>query len=326
MSDLIDRSADNLTCAVGIDLGGSKIAGALVRSDGDLLAFQELPTWAEEGEVAVVERIARMAQSLLKKAPQAGDLLGLGVGVPGQVEQTSGVVRGSVNLGWEVVPLRERLQAHLGSDLPIWLEIDANTSAIGEFLFGAGRDCSDFVYLGLGTGLGGAAFVGGRLLEGASHYALEVGHLTLDPDGPICACGKRGCAEILVSGPGLVALTRQFLAQPGIKTRLEANADLDPVRIVAAARKGDLLAQAAVQKVGTGLGQVMALCASLLNPARILIGGGLGLAAFDLLIPPALEALRAQTLAVIHQRVEVLSVACRTPAVGAAALAWYYHV
>lgn len=314
----------NAQCAIGIDLGANKIAAALVDIHGEPLVVRQVPTRPEEGVEAVVGRVAGLIDLLLQVVPLEQRLLGVGIGTPGHVDHATGVVRGAVNLGWAEVPLRDLLQARLKRDIPLWLQIDSNASAVGEFKFGAGHNCPDFVYLGIGTGLGGAAFCGGRLLEGASHYAMEVGHVSLDPQGPPCVCGQHGCAELLLSGPGLLNLTQRHLMEMREPTRLYLNAELEPAAIVRAARREDPLALTVFAEFSKQLGTVMAFCASLLNPARILIGGGLGLAAFDLLLPGAQAELQRRTLPVIHQAIQIVPAACKAAPVGAAALAWYY--
>lgn len=313
------------TFAIGIDLGATKIAAALVSSQGEVLASRQVLTEARQGTAAVLDRIATQVNEL-SGLISARQLLGVGLGTPGQVDLTSGVVRNAVNLGWDEVQLAAEVQLRLSRSLPIWVQKDANASALGEFIFGDGRGCPDIVYLGIGSGLGGGVVANGRLVTGVNQKAAEIGHLSLDPQGLLCNCGNRGCAETVISGPGLHALTEQFLAMGCYSSRLEAGKDLRTSQIVEAAKEGDTLAQAAIGEVGRCLGIVMAACVALLNPARIVVGGGLGLAAFDLFLPEASRELQLRTLAASYTSLEIVPSTLVSPSVGAASLAWYYNL
>lgn len=308
--------------AIGVDLGATKIAAALVSPDGTVLSTRQAPTKAESGEQVVLNRIARQVNALIEAAPDK--LLGIGIGTPGQVDSKEGIVRNAVNLGWEKVRLVEEIRARLSQDLPIWIQKDANASALGEYYFGAARGCPDFVYLSVGSGLGGGILSNGYLITGANWNAAELGHLSLDPDGYLCTCGLHGCAETIVSGPGLAALVRDYLSQSRFPTRLEPGNDLNPETILEAAQSGDELAQKAILEVGRNLGMVMAACASALNPALFVLAGGLGLAAFDLIVPPARMELERRVLPASCQDLRIIPSSLTSSAVGAASLAWYF--
>ena len=308
--------------AIGVDLGATKIAAALVAPDGTVLSTRQTPTKAEGGEQVVLSRIARQVNALIEAAPEK--LLGIGIGTPGQVNSKEGIVRNAVNLGWEQVGLVDEIRARLSQDLPIWIQKDANASALGEYYFGAARGCPDFVYLSVGSGLGGGILSNGYLITGANWNAAELGHLSLDPDGYLCTCGLRGCAETIVSGPGLAALVRDYLSQRRFPTRLAAGDDLNPETILEAARTEDELAQKALFEVGRNLGMVMAACASALNPALFVIAGGLGLAAFDLIVPPARMELERRVLPASFQDLRITPSSLTSSAVGAASLTWYF--
>lgn len=309
------------TMAVGVDLGGTKIASALVTSGGRVLAARHTATGAASGPEPVLDRLAGEVRALLAQAP--GPLLGVGIGSPGQVIANRGVVRRAVNLGWDEVDLAGATLLRLDAPLPVLIQKDANASALGEYYFGAARGCADFVYLSVGTGLGCGLVSGGRLVTGASWLPSDLGHLSLDPDGRQCACGLRGCAETLVSGPGLVNLARLWLTERRCPSCLKDGPDLTSEAIVAAARRGDPLAGAVFARVGAGLGQIMAVCVSILNPARIVLGGGLALAAFDLLVPPARLEMQRRILPWLYASLEILPSQLTTSAVGPACLVWY---
>src|SRR6185503_1661407 len=192
--------------AIGIDIGATKIASVLLTQDGDLIDSSHVPTLAHEGPQAVFDRIAGQVLQLAGQKP--GAIVGVGIGSPGKVDSEHGVVYDAVNLGWKEVRLDEEITNRTGKSLPIWIQKDTNLNALGEYYFGACQECPDFVYMGLGSGLGAGIISNGQLITGSDWYAADVGHLSIDPDGPLCVCGGRGCAELAASGPGLVRVTR----------------------------------------------------------------------------------------------------------------------
>lgn len=306
--------------AIGVDLGGTKIASALVTEDGTVLSSRHSPSDPAKGPGFVLDRIADdiMALLMLANDPVAG----IGIGTPGNVVPFEGVVRNAVNLGWVEVPIIREVRSRLGSDLPIFLQSDKNASALGEYYFGAARGCQDFVYLAIGTGLGGGIIANGRLLVGARWEAGEIGHMTLDPNGRVCACGLRGCAETIVSGPGLVAVTREHLAKRSHQTSLSDSPALQAADILAAARGGDPLAVASINEVGAQLGVVMAACVAILNPALFVIGGGFGLAAFDYLAPAAKNEMVQRAISARYFEQQIIRSKLASSAIGPACLVW----
>ena len=314
------EQADSL--AIGVDVGATKIASALVTADGRMHASRQALTQAGQGTQAVLERVANHINELATDAPRK--ILGVGIGTPGQVNSRQGIVRNAVNLGWEEVNLVAEVRSRLKIDLPIWIQKDANASALGEYYLGAARNCQDFVYIGVGSGLGGGVVTNGVLVTGADWNAAELGHLSLDPQGILCGCGQRGCAETIVSGPGLVKLVQRQLAQNHPSSRLSSDQELSTALILAAAQDGDELALSALSIVGEHLGVVMAACISVLNPAVIVIGGGLGLAAFDFLEPAARREITRRTLPASHQNLQILPSRLSSSAMGAACLVWYF--
>lgn len=307
--------------AVGVDLGASKIASALVTDTGRVLSARQTPTLSQEGPAAVLARIAAEINALLAAAP--GPVAGVGLGTPGIVAPSEGIVRNAVNLGWDEVPLVAGVCAALDRELPIFIQKDTNASALGEYYFGAARGCSDFVYLSVGSGLGGGLIANGQILTGAAWQASELGHFSLDPEGRPCVCGLRGCAETAVSGPGLVTLSRERLASGDYPASQVDAAALTPAAVLAAARAGDALARDVFTEMGATLGVVMAACVAVLNPAAFVIGGGLGLAAFDLLIPPARLALAKRVIAASIAPLEILPSTLKSSAIGPSCLVWY---
>lgn len=307
--------------AIGIDIGATKIASVLLSETGEVIQALQVLTLVEEGTEAILDKVARQILDLIQQCP--GALMGIGMGSPGKVDATQGVVYNAVNLGWDEVHLTEATATRINSSFPIWVQKDANLSALGEQYLGAGQGLGDFVYLGIGSGLGAGLISNGRLITGSDWYAADVGHLSVDPDGPLCVCGGRGCAETVASGPGLVRVTQQMLTVSPTDTVLSNDVDLTPTNVLAAASQGDRLALRALAEVGRVLGIIMSACTVILNPSRIVVGGGLGLAGYDFIAPAARQELMRRTTPASRGSLDVLPSQLESPAIGAACLVWY---
>lgn len=306
--------------AIGIDLGATKIAAALITRTGEVLATRQIETNAMAGFEPVAGRVAASIEALCEAAPEP--IAGIGIGSPGQVDLHTGVVKDAVNLGWQTVSLVAGVRARLTRETPIWIQKDSNAIALGEYVCGAARDCPDFVYLSLGSGLGSAAMANGRLINGATNGS-DLGHLVIDPvEGRLCSCGLRGCAETVVSGPGLLMEMRVLLqGRPDPMGRMDQS-DATASAVIAAAQAGDEMARLALAKVAQWLGIVMAACVGVLNPMKIVLGGGLGLAAFDWLAPGAERELQRRVLPKGYSHLEIVRSDLASSAIGAACLVW----
>ena len=307
--------------AIGIDIGGTKIASVLLSERGELVDSAQMLTRPEEGEQAVFDRVADQILEFARQKP--GAIVGVGIGSPGKVDSKHGVVYDAVNLAWKEVHLVEEISRRIGPDLPLWIQKDTNLNALGEHYFGACQGCDDFVYIGVGSGLGAGIISDGRLITGGDWYAADVGHLSVDPDGPLCVCGGHGCAELAASGPGLVRLTRQKLAHPSTNSILTDQAELTPANVLTAAQAGDTLALEALREVGHILGIVMSACTVILNPCSFVMGGGLGLAGFDFIVPGIREELIRRTLPNHRGAMKIVPSQVESPAIGSACLVWY---
>ena len=307
--------------AIGIDLGATKIASVLLSQSGEVLKSSQVSTRPEEGPLAVLDRVAEQILDLEQQSP--GAIAGVGIGSPGKVDSNRGVVYNAVNLGWTEVDLIGEITSRIRQSLPVWIQKDANLSALGEYYFGACQGLQDFVYLGIGSGLGAGIISSGRLITGSDWYAADVGHLSIDPEGPQCVCGGRGCAETVASGPGLVRVTRQMLSKFPGESKLTDRMELTPADVLAAAHEGDALALQALAEVGRVLGIIMSACSVILNPLRFVLGGGLGLAGFEFIVPAALHELNQRTIPESRSLLEVLPSEVDSPAIGAACLVWY---
>jgi glucokinase len=310
--------------AIGIDLGATKIASVLLSETGEVVKSSQVLTPAEAGPPAVLDRVVEQILDLAQHCP--GTIAGVGIGSPGKVDSHRGIVYNAVNLGWTEVNLAGEIAGRLhqmANIMPVWIQKDANLSALGEQYFGACQGLQDFVYLGIGSGLGAGIISSGRLITGGDWYAADVGHLSVDPDGPPCVCGGRGCAETVASGPGLVRVTQQLITHSQIASTLSNKASLTPVEVLAAARDGDSLALQALAEVGRVLGFIMSACTAILNPSRYIVGGGLGLAAFEFIVPAARKELMKRTIPESRALLEILPSRVESPAIGAACLVWY---
>jgi glucokinase len=260
--------------AIGIDLGGSHVTAAVVSEDGAI---------HQQHELDIVDRafesvIASVVDVTTKALADAGDdVVGIGVGSPGNVEAGSGQVVYSPNFGWDNVPLGDRLRAQFSH--PLFVANDARCATLGEYTFGIGQGTQDFVLLTLGTGIGGGIVGRGHLLLGHRWGAGEVGHHQLRADGFVCACGKIGCFEAQASGTGLIR--HAFALAPSFprSTLLDLPREkLGSKKIRRAAQKGDLHALAAWHNYSRDLAQGLANVIAFVNPELIALGGGVSTA------------------------------------------------
>ena len=230
----------------------------------------------------------------------------------------------AANLGWKDAPLRAALQARLARSVPVFIENDVNAAAIGEGRYGVAQGVDDYVFLMVGTGIGGAVLLENKLLRGATHSEMEIGHVSLDPvNGRRCGCGRRGCIEMTVSGKGMVAHAKQHLADYE-NTSLNA-ASISTHELIRAARRDDPLARHVMAAAARALGIASAWCVNLFNPGLIVLGGGLIRASYPLLESGTLRALRSHSLPLNSQAVSLKLSALGDGALGAAALVWHHQ-
>ncbi len=303
--------------ALGIDIGGTKIAYALVDAQGHTHATQRIPTNAAAGQQQVIANLLAGVEELLAQAHKP--VAGIGVGVPGYVDPDAGIVHLAVNLGWHAVPLAQILRERFA--LPISVHKDANAAALGEITFGAAQGCRNAVCIAIGTGLGIGLVVDGAVVTGSRGAAGELAHTALTHGGRACACGLRGCPEAYISGVGLLAGLREHAAHYP-DSALAQQPEPMPADILKAGEQGDTLAQQVLDEAFAQLAQILVWCAGLLNPERFVIGGGLGLALAGWL--PRLEAhLHQHTQPAAHEQVRVVASRLESNALGAAALVWH---
>jgi glucokinase len=268
---------------IAIDVGGTSIKAALVTADAALHCAQHTPT-PRGGEAALVRAIARAARDVALDGETRGlRCSGVGVAAAGIIDEANGVARRGANLHWRNTALADRLQAEL--EMPVQLLQDARASALGEAIFGAGRDAESFLTIVLGTGVGGALVVESRPVRGAHGLAGEIGHLQVDPQGLPCGCGGRGCVETLASAS---ALSRRFAAATGERLRAED--------VVTRALGGDGVARRLWDEAIGALAAALAASVTVLDCALVVIGGGMAAVGAPLLDQLGIELRRRLNL------------------------------
>jgi glucokinase len=264
--------------AIGIDLGGSKIEVALVNSSGFLHDRLRVPTQPKQGYQAILKRITETIHQLCDKN---GDALpsAIGIGIPGQISRSTGIVYYAPNLNWHQVKLEEDLSSMLHKHVRICNDVRAATW--GEWLYGAGQNCNDLVCIFIGTGIGGGIVSDGRLLAGCNNTAGEIGHMTIDLHGPECHCGNKGCFEA-VAGGWAVARDAQEMVKSDMKSGkiLLAIADSEINKITAktvseAASKNDPLATIIIDNLADALIAGATALVNAFAPCRLILGGGI---------------------------------------------------
>lgn len=265
-----------MTLVLGLDFGGTKLAAGLVDiAGGAVLARHAVPTPVAGGAVAGLDAMLGMARALLNAAPAPVNAIGISFGGP--VAADARTVRLSMHVaGWENLPLADYAESALS--LPVAVANDGDAAALAEYHFGAGRGVEHLLYLTVSTGIGGGIIIGGRLHRGERAWAGEAGHQVLKPDGPLCPCGRNGCLESLASGLSIARDARLQLRGPAGATSALAAIPPDALtarHVAEAAAAGDDLARTVWNEAMGWLGTGIASAANLLNPGRVVLGGGL---------------------------------------------------
>lgn len=264
---------------VAIDVGGTNLKGAAVDRRGRALSARRMPTRASDGPETVIDAVLAFAAQLAagERKPVA-----VGLAVPGIVQELSGVVVEATNLGWRGVSLRELAEQRLG--LAVAVRHDVRAAALAEGVLGAARGCSDYLLLTLGTGVGAAVVLDGEPYTGAHGLGGELGHLAVEPRGPICGCGREGCLEALASAAHIAARYREMSGTD--------EGPVDAQHVAERAQRGDPIAARVWGAALDALAQAIANYAILLDPELVVIGGGMA-AAGERLFGPLLERVRA---------------------------------
>ncbi|MCQ2958297.1 MAG: ROK family protein [Candidatus Gastranaerophilales bacterium] len=293
---------------IGVDIGGTNVKIALVDDKGVIAYSNSVPTRAEMGYEYTIQNIINTIKDSLKESNNdISNIGGIGFGLPGQIDSEKGIVRLLPNIpGWVEVPLAEIVQKEF--KVPVKLDNDVRVATLGELNFGAGKGCKNLVCITVGTGVGSGIVANGQLVRGASMTAGEIGHVVVEKDnGEICGCGSRGCLEAYASGPSVVKMAKDYIAG-GKSTKFKeiaAGNEITPFMVYEAAKQGDAVAKQIFNIVGEYLGVALVSVVNLLNPEKIIVGGGVGQAG-DLILNPVREAIQRRCIPTSAQAVEVV--------------------
>jgi glucokinase len=310
--------------AACIDIGGSKALIGLVDPDGFVLARNRFLVSPGRSPKDLVTELYERTHALVDKMElRWSQIAGVGYSTAGMLDLESGVVLTSPNQGnWKQVPFAKMLGEIFG--LPTWMEMDANAAALGEAWKGAGKGVDHFIFVVIGTGIGAGILVHGVPLYGWQGTAGELGHMVIDPNGPLCNCGQRGCLEAFASGPAIALRARDAFAE-GIPSQLRSIQVLSAVEVFEAARRGDALAKDVIAKTVDCLAVGMTNLVHLLNPRVIAFGGGVAVGGSDLLLEPLKESIASRCGSWVNIR-EMSFLASRlgedAGLIGAASLVW----
>ena len=274
--------------AFGVDVGGTSVKMGLFDETGTILDKWEIPTRRENKGASILPDVARsLLEKMTEKGIQEKDLVGIGVGAPGPVDDEGTLVSGAVNIGWEPFNIPKAMHAYI--NVPIKAANDANAAAYGEMWQGGGKGFNSIVAVTLGTGVGGGIIINGELLAGATGAGGEIGHMHMvDDETESCNCGNRGCIELYSSATGIARLARRRLEkddEPSVlrEGKVSAKTVFDGVKA------GDKVAVEIAEEFGEYLGKGLAMIASVLNPEAFIISGGVSKAGeilFSFIEPP----------------------------------------
>lgn len=297
------------TYALTFDFGGTKLAAALVNiTDGKLSNLIRLPAPAEEGADACLQAMVRAGTTILQTcAIPRKDIRGIGISFGGIVSDNLRTVVTSMHVkNWNGFPLPERVAELF--EIPTYMENDGNAAALGEWAFGAGKGTRNMLYVQISTGVGSGLILSGKLFRGQG-LAGEFGHMTIEPDGPLCACGKNGCVESLASGWALKKYALEAFQKAETNSPLYRLGHVDPAQIdarmvIQASQEGDELASAIVERGFRALGLGICNAASLLDPEMVVLGGGIT-RNWDVLAPIVQSTMQQHLLPFSRQRVKL---------------------
>lgn len=293
---------------IGIDVGGTNVKFALISPNGEILYSNSTPTRSEMGYEYTVNNIKQAISTLIKETnSNTKDIKGIGFGFPGQIDYKNGIVVNLPNIsGWNNVHISEIIKKEFGIETKI--DNDVRCAALGELKYGAGKGCENLICITVGTGIGSGIILNGKLIRGATNTAGEIGHIKLFPDGEkLCGCGDYGCLEAYVSGPSIVEMAENYI-KGGKSTKFREMAEdgkITPYIVAKAAEAGDMVAKKIFDFMGEYLGTGLASVVNLLNPEKIIIGGGVATCG-NLLINPLKETLLKRAMPIPAQAVDIV--------------------
>jgi glucokinase len=283
--------------SIGVDLGGTNLRIAAITSEGKIIEKIALPARLELGRDHVIGDMCDAIRSLSDKHRSVGKFLGAGVGIPGVLDIEAGILRKSANLpGWNDYRVRDAIEQRLGAS--VFLNHDAKVAALGEQWLGAGRGVDNMAMVTLGTGIGGAIILNGKIYYGMNGMSGEFGHVTIEPEGVPCGCGNRGCAERYASATAVVRMAREAIAAghaPALAKAAESEPEFGAHTVFNLAMQGDEDARRIYRRFGEVLGILLAGLVNVLNLDVFVIGGGVA-DAWDAFAPVMFEELRARSI------------------------------
>jgi glucokinase-like ROK family protein len=310
----------DLGYVIGIDIGATHILMVLSNFSARVLNELSAPFDIRRGAQVCLAEVDTLLRSFLQQNQMTlADIRAIGIGVPGPIVDTvGGVISPPIMPGWDGFPIRSYLEKLWGA--PVCIDNDADLGALGEWAYGAGRGENNLAYLKVGTGVGAGLLIEQKIFRGTNGSAGEIGHITIDENGPICSCGNRGCLEAMAGGRAIANRMIEGIRK-GQRTSL---ANINPVEsitandVIAAARRGDLLAQQIVSEAGFHLGTAIASLVNLFNPGMIVIGGNIAKVG-DLLVEPIRETVQQRSLRVAsqHLRISAALLGGRSTGIGA---------
>ncbi|GAA0417029.1 MAG: ROK family glucokinase [Bacillota bacterium] len=260
---------------IGVDVGGTTAKLGFINNQGDILRKWEIPTITENEGIQIVDDIWNSIERQLSHDQYTNDqVLGIGVGAPGFIEDETGFVYEAVNIGWKNYDLGNQLKQR--SNLPVFVENDANIAVLGENWKGAGNQARNLVAITLGTGVGGGIITNGQIVNGEAGIGGEIGHITIDIDGYTCNCGRIGCLETIVSATGIVrqAMEKAENQSGLLATYISEHGSITAKDVFQFAAAGDKSAREIVKNTADVLGMAISNIGTIVNPAKVLIGGG----------------------------------------------------
>jgi glucokinase len=283
--------------AIAVDLGGTNLRIAAVSIDGQLLEKVNLSTKVGLSPDHVIGEMCDAIQRLSGQYRSGGALIGAGIGIPGALDLDAGVVQKSANLpNWSGYPVRDAIERRLGTR--ICMDNDAKLAALGEQWLGAARGVDNMAMITLGTGIGGAIVLDGKIFHGMNGMAGEFGHITIEPEGVPCGCGNRGCAERYASATAIVRMAREAIESgeaPELAKAASSDAEFSAKAIYDLAVHGDAAAQRIFQRFGRALGMMLADIVNVLNLGMYVIGGGV-VSAWDAFAPAMFEEMHERSV------------------------------
>lgn len=292
---------------IGVDVGGTNVKVALVDKTGSIVYSDTVPTRAEMGYEYTISNMIKAIYDVMKEAKVTiSNVEGIGFGFPGQIDCDNGIVRIAPNIpGWINIPIAEIVSKEFG--VPVKVDNDVRCAALAELNYGAGKGATNMICITVGTGIGSGLIVNGKLVRGASNAAGEIGHIKLQMnDGPLCGCGDQGCLEAFASGPAIVAMAEEYVkGGKSTKYRELAKNEITPYYVCEAAKQGDVVAKKIFETMGTYIGIGLSSVVNLLNPEKIVVGGGVADAG-EFLFAPIRETLKKRSMPIQGAAVQVV--------------------